>query len=221
MDPVIVKTFSEYHEAATSFEKQVVAFRGVKSIDHSLVPKIGRLELIGRKTEEEKERYILQLFKERAIPYIGQAPDNDWEWLALAQHHGLPTRLLDWSKNPLVAAYFAVEQKHNGDSVVYVLVDSSSLDTTNSPNPFNVSEVKRFLPRHITPRITAQNGIFTIHPDPKKPYESDKIKKIIIEKSFRKDLKETLYKYGIHKASLFPGLDGLAEHIIYLRTNEY
>jgi hypothetical protein len=198
-----------------------VIYRGVKSINYPLIPKIGRVvppDSVGSREKNEQE--ILRLFKERAFQYLNFTPATNWDWLAIGQQYGLPTRLLDWTDNPLVACFFAVDETNEQDSAIYAYQNKSYISVEQHPDPFKFKEVGKFIPQHLTQRITTQGGLFTIHPNPHEPFESNDMDKIIIPNGIRTELKKTLNKYGVNKFSLFPSLDGLAAHIEWQQSKQ-
>ena len=222
MQEIEIAAFNELHEVIEHYDARSVIYRGVKSVAFPLIPKIGRvLPPESAKSREWNEKEILRLFKEQALPYLDFMPENDWDWLALGQQYGLPTRLLDWTANPLVACYFAVEEPSDDSSVIYAYRNDSYIVVEKHPDPFKYSKVGKFIPRHVTRRITTQGGLFTIHPNPWEPFESDDMEKIIIPQKIRSSLKKTLNKYGVDEFSLFPGLDSLAAHIEWLQSKDY
>ena len=214
MKEIEITSFVEFHHIIEKYDARAVVYRGVKSANFPLIPKIGRIVPPAfMQSKEKNEKEILRLFKEKAFPYLDFTPASDWDWLAIGQQYGLPTRLLDWTANPLVACFFAVEEKTEDNSVIYVYHNESYISVEKYPDPFRYNEVGKFIPTHLIPRITTQGGLFTIHPDPYKTFESNDMERIIIPNRIRSAFKKTLNKYGVDRFALFPSLDGLAAYI--------
>jgi len=234
-----IKSFEDFLKVISGIEPDKgYFFRGEKRSDWQLVPKIGR---ITPKPPEKKagkihidlqygsevvdERGALARFKAAARPFLTNVPDNEWDWIALAQHHGLPTRLLDWTTNPLVALFFAIGDKVNaywlnqerietpkydGSAVFYIWrVKQPGIDTRNC-DPFD--SWGYFFPTHVTSRISAQGGLFSIQNDPHKTFSS-RIKRYVIPFEIRNIIRDQLRIFGINQAFIYSDLDGLARDI--------
>jgi type I restriction enzyme M protein len=193
-------------------------FRGQPKSAYQLLPSVGRAAHTA-KSRERYEQSLFEIFCREAKAYIDFTPANDWEWLSLAQHHGLPTRMLDWTYNPLTALYFAVEKHEELDGKLFALrAVRKSSEYERPPSPFEIGVPVKFFPSIISPRIRAQEGIFVVCAKLESPLdmvlpESWSIESFVIPAAAKKSLRYELFRLGVHASSLFPDLDGLGARL--------
>lgn len=231
-------TFEDLHHFFEHFPRKKYSwvYRGQSDASWSLKPKVGREEYdlghlsLGR----------FRAWRTKAYAHIN-LPDNEWEQLAIAQHHGLATLLLDWTENPLVAAFFAVFENTEKDGIVYVHAPGKILMENIIDSPFRLEEMLNvakdtanqlpeslaFHPNAINERIINQRGVFTIHTSPQKELKSYEVRdpdlkenlfSVRIKAKAKKEILERLNKYGIDYHFLFPDLVGLSK-LINSETN--
>ncbi len=213
----VVSSFQELHAAlmsmSTGLEGIGRVFRGQGDSSWSLVPKAGRSEYAA-----EHFPIYFRDWKLQALEFLRDRPRDDWEWLAIAQHHGLATNFLDWSYNPLAAAFFAVSESHQADAVVFAYEPNRLvMPSVARPlsRPLGESGVSVFKPYHLSSRIRSQMGMFTVHNPPTTALEdslssSEALDVILIKEEYRPRLLCDLAAYGVNYSSLFPDLEGLA-----------
>jgi hypothetical protein len=212
-----IASFSELHDRLSRLEERWI-FRGHADASWGLVPRVGRTPYRG------SEGRLFESWKRRAIEHFPSDFASDWDWLAIAQHHGLATRLLDWTTNPLNAAYFSVRESRKGPAVIHAARFERRFKESIEilyRDPLEFHGVGVFQPRGVVPRIVRQGGLFTIHGPPDRSLESLKpgivtLKRIEIAEPYRPKLLAELARYGINSASLFPDLDGLSSHLNWI-----
>ncbi len=231
-----IKTLHEYIEFINNLKDEEeksgnssdFLFRGQEQ-DWDLVPKIARLKLRGK--PQNIETLILEEFERTSMPLSEFPIKNKWDVIALAQHHGLPTRLLDWTFSSFIALWFAVNKEppeiKEKYGVVWLLKTHKDDFKINDDLPTLNNDTKIFRPNVITRRISAQSGIFTIHkfiennPSIKHGVVQfnthrgfkDRMIKIKIPHSNFPDLRSKLNIAGINASTVFPDIDGLCKHL--------
>jgi hypothetical protein len=214
-----INTVAQFLEVVDELGEKGTLYRGHTKASYVLTPAIGRYreKSIERGFDlERKERDSLSIFEAEYRQYLDVSFSSKWEMLALAQHHGLPTRLLDWSLSPLVALFFAVEKNADEDAAIYVLNQKSDWlygERAIQTDPFNISRPFVYMPQHITPRLRAQQGVFTIQPNIDGELELGGIKKYIIPKEAINNIRWQLFTYGISPKAIFPDVDGLCAEL--------
>ncbi len=153
MAPVTVHSLAEYVQTISQLNDglirngadrhEIMLFRGQSNKSYELVPSLGRgRNLACDASIFDQERNLIELAKFK-LPDIFRSDLQPIELLALLQHHGIPTRLLDVTESALVALYFACCSKPNEDGEVFAFKDNE-LDVTNYPVINAIADSYRF-----------------------------------------------------------------------------
>lgn len=216
---MVIESFQDLHETFTQYRRDAQwFFRGQADTSWAVLPKSGRSPY-----NEGNDLNYLQAWWRKGAEFVDRPISNIWELMAIAQHHGLPTRLSDWSYNPLVAAYFSCATHPDRNGAIYCLRPAYMINPDRAI-PNKISKVARYKPTTVASRIGRQSGLFTAHPEPSISLpealsDNDRFQIHTVDKAYKRELLFELNHYGINQMSLMDDLDGLSAHMRWTQEN--
>ncbi|QDG70194.1 FRG domain-containing protein [Janthinobacterium tructae] len=249
-----ISSWEEFRKIVTGEDYQSWAFRGQADKNWPLFSSLSRYltaHLVHRDAWPQQEARILRIFKRKAHLLLQNIPaaDDSFEWLSIMQHHGAPTRLLDFSWSPFVAAFFALEQATKDAAVWAAFPPALNLEGNRTVRPSQTTRTdeigpwlkgayeEHFLPNtksvavigephNMNQRLIAQGGTFIMPGMLDKPVEEiaplGSIVKFVLDTGkMRREAMQDLYRMNINNATLFPGLDGLARSLAFELENHW
>ena len=167
------------------------------------------------------------------------APDDDLGWMQVAQHYGLPTRLLDWTQNAAVALFFACCKEPTADGLVAILnpIELNQSTDPRSPRVFNFERdaiiIKAYFrldgriqprgrrtiainPTWNTERIAMQQGVFTLHGSRNfnlDRHQASSLLYVPVLREYKASLLNELERVGIGEMFIFPEPEHVCAHL--------
>lgn len=243
IEDIEIESLSDYIDQIGSYinnKKRLFLFRGQPD-DLPMIPKIARYPL-SKNDIENIEREIYTQFMLRSNQFIDTKGYISLELMSVGQHYGLPTRLLDWSSNPLIALYFAVSEKmkkkfgipaielfkQEDDYCVVYILNSDSVEIIDYHSEFlKLKDISLFQPRTINNRFFNQSSWFSVHPFDKKkdeyPSMNSKVKnltRVRIHVTNCDEILEGLRQVGINNTFIYPSLESICKDIVSENIDE-
>jgi len=203
MREVRIESLLAYIDFISGLSEHTVSYRGAKDPVEDMKPTVVRSWQRSRAIRAdtgrgdqpplelwEYEERLIENFQRQSLPFLETTPGCHLNWLAVAQHHQLPTRLLDWTRNPLIALYFAANNRGGytkpeqwEDVYVFVWEVSVHADSHRHMLPLDIlpamkprgkglisagdrqdarpDAVHLFSPPNLSSRIASQEGLFS------------------------------------------------------------
>lgn len=232
-----IRNIQEFIDAIRDFKSQneIIWFRGHSKEEYKLVPGYYRNDF------QTSEETLMIRFKQSASLLVENAQREEFDWMFLMQHYGVPTRLLDWTDSALVALYFCCSKNEKDNGAIWLLKPAKLNEMSNikdendggylpsfqdellSPyqtNQLNAGQRVRQKPIAVianrnNARLQAQLGNFTIHHNVRDAIEdiqaNDALTKITVTAEAKGTLRDNLEMLGITKFQLFPELASVGE----------
>lgn len=253
-----ISDLMQWNFVNTNGEEKRFVFRGVANSAYKLIPKISRGENNKPVEREIADKRFAKLkeYLEVYLPAYGfdfaglSQQEREWKQLFIAQHYGAPTNLLDFTRNPLVAAFFAArDSSTNGMIYAFQILDQKTdkrafniagLDNQElkEKSPFNGHSHLRHLfivPPHADKRIIAQVSVFSYFSPANLTTGLDSREALIhhdlnfntgairfeIPKQKKLVILDELNKVGVNESSLFPDLHGFGEFLRWKLFTKY
>ncbi len=170
----------------------------------------------------DRFEFKFKMWLKQAHKYPEMEFENELEAMAIAQHHGFATKLLDWTSNILTAAFFACSSDFdkNGKLYAYFPTQYAYLEKDVLVPGGEPERVVGYQPKSVAERLQAQSGYFTYHKEEEfkvlnerfRPGGHDTLFEWTIPSECKASIINMLDRLSVNYKTLFPDLDGLSKH---------